>query len=374
MNDMDWHTLLDRYSAIPERLGRALDRIGNAHIDDVPAQGGWPAHEVIDHVRACNMLETPRLEWMIVHACVHDCVPVPGIDIVPLTAIICAETPDVPRALAQFAVLREGLVSSLRHLPQDAQQHTLQHEEYGSIALVDIVKHSVSHEEDHCAQLEALARPHQTQTPRSVQTSYDAIAERYAEHFFDELDHKPFDRRMLDWLVERVGSSGTICDLGCGPGQIARYLQAHGARVRGIDLSEEMLKAARARKPGLTFEQGNMLALVSVADGAFAGVAAFYAIVNLSRHELTLALAELKRVLRPGAWLLIAFHVGDETRHLDEFLDRPVTLDFTFFTTLAMKSMLSATGFEITEVIVRDPYSGVEHPSQRAYVFARTRP
>ena len=211
-----------------------------------------------------------------------------------------------------------------------------------------------------------------TQTPDNVQSSYDAVADRYADRFFDELNHKPFDCQMLDWLIERVGTTSTICDLGCGPGQIAHYLQAHGAQVTGIDLSLEMVKAARAHNPGIAFEQGNMLALDGVANGTFAGIAAFYAIVNLSHEELPRAFTELRRVLRPGGWLLLSFHVGDETRHLEEFLERRVTLDFTFFTTATVKSKLAAAGFEVTEVIVREPYPDTEYPSQRAYVFART--
>ncbi len=213
-----------------------------------------------------------------------------------------------------------------------------------------------------------------TQTPADVKASYDAVADRYADRFFDELRHKPFDCKMLDWLVERVGTTGLICDLGCGPGQIAHYLHAQGGPVCGIDLSSEMVKVAAERNPDIEFNQGNMLALDEVADGAFAGIAAFYAIVNLSNEDLPRAFAELRRVLQPAGWLLLSFHVGDETRHMDEFLERRVTLDFTFFLPATVKSKLMAAGFDVTEVVVRDPYPNAEYPSQRAYVFAQARP
>jgi len=57
-----------------------------------------------------------------------------------------------------------------------------------------------------------------------LQHSYDRVAEQYAEQFRDEMSQKPFDQKMLDWLAEKVGHLGAICDLGCGPGQVARYL------------------------------------------------------------------------------------------------------------------------------------------------------
>ena len=66
-----------------------------------------------------------------------------------------------------------------------------------------------------------------------LQRSYDAVAEEYARRLYQELEHKPFDRKMLDWLIEKTVSGGLICDMGCGPGQIAAYLSQRGARARG---------------------------------------------------------------------------------------------------------------------------------------------
>ena len=51
------------------------------------------------------------------------------------------------------------------------------------------------------------------------------------------VDHGPFDRRMLDQLAAAVRGRGQVCDLGCGPGHIARYLCAQGAGALGVDLS-----------------------------------------------------------------------------------------------------------------------------------------
>lgn len=213
--------------------------------------------------------------------------------------------------------------------------------------------------------------PGSRQTPERVHAAYNAVADAYADRFFDELKHKAFDRKMLDWLVQRVATSGQICDLGCGPGQVARYLHSQGADACGIDLSPEMVKIARALNFGVSFDQGDMLDLQRVPNGSFAGIAAFYAIVNLSEDELPVALAEMRRVLIPGGWLLLSFHVGNETRHLDEFLEHKVALDFTFFRPADVRARLSEAGFVVTELMVRDPYPGVEYPSERAYIFAQ---
>jgi SAM-dependent methyltransferase len=209
------------------------------------------------------------------------------------------------------------------------------------------------------------------QMSAELQSSYDRVAEDYAGHFCDELDQKPFDRKMLDWLCEKVCGLGVICDMGCGPGQVARYLHGRGAKTCGVDLSAEMLKQARRLNPGIQFWQGDMLALSDVADDSYGGIAAFYSIIHLQRPSVVAALRELKRVLLPGGVLLLTFHIGQQVIHRDEWWDKKVSLDFIFFETEEMKSYLKTAGFELEEVIEREPYTEVEYQSRRAYIFAR---
>jgi SAM-dependent methyltransferase len=205
-----------------------------------------------------------------------------------------------------------------------------------------------------------------------LQSSYDRVAEDYAKQFRDEMDQKPFDRKMLDWLVEKVGGRGIICDMGCGPGQIARYLHSQGVKVCGVDLSPAMVQQAQSLNPEITFQRGDMLALSDVAANSYGGIAAFYSIVHIPRQKVVQALQEFKRVLRPKGVLLLAFHIGREIKHLDEWWGKKVSVDFLFFETDEMKSHLMTAGFGLEEVVERDPYpEAVEYQSRRAYIFAK---
>ncbi len=204
-----------------------------------------------------------------------------------------------------------------------------------------------------------------------VRSSYDSVAAEYAAEFQDEMDRKPFDRKMLDWLIEKVDGLGPICDLGCGPGQVARYLHGRGAEACGIDLSAEMVRQAARLNPEIGFQQGDMLALGNVADDTFGGIAAFYAIHHFSRSEVSRALVEMARVVRPNGVLLAAFHVGCTVVHTEEWWGKAVELDFVFFQTGEVKEWLSAAGFALEEAIEREPYAGVEYGSRRGYLFAR---
>jgi len=204
----------------------------------------------------------------------------------------------------------------------------------------------------------------------NTQSSYDQVAAQYAEKFKDEMDDKPFDRDCLDRLAREVGSLGPICDMGCGPGQIARYLHRRGAKTLGIDLSPNMVAEAQRLNPEIPFHQGNMLSLPDRED-SFGGIAAFYCIIHIPREQIIDALRELKRVLKPGGVLLITFHIGSEIKHLDEWWEKPVNLDFAYYQPAEMEVWLKEAGYELKEILVREPNPEVEVATRRAYLFAR---
>lgn len=204
----------------------------------------------------------------------------------------------------------------------------------------------------------------------NTQISYDQVAAEYAEKFKDEMDEKPFDCDCLDRLAREVGNLGPICDLGCGPGQIARYLQRQGVDALGVDLSSRMVAEARRLNPEVHFHQGDMLSLPD-ADASWGGIAAFYCIIHIPREGIVDALREMKRVLKPGGVLLVTFHIGTEIKHLDQWWEKPVDLDFAFYLPEEMETWLKEAGYELQETLVREPNPEVEVATRRAYIFAR---
>ena len=140
-----------------------------------------------------------------------------------------------------------------------------------------------------------------------VRAVYDAVAGAYDAALRDELDGKPLDRGLLTAFAE-LAAPGPLADVGCGPGHVTRFLAARHPHVIGIDLSPAMVAIARERTPELTFTVGSMLRL-PVVDGAWAGAVALYSIIHLTGQDRRTAWRELSRALRPGGWLLVAFHI-----------------------------------------------------------------
>lgn len=190
-----------------------------------------------------------------------------------------------------------------------------------------------------------------------MRSSYDAIAERYAEVFRAELDEAPLDRAVLRAFAEMVmrdQPDAQVVDVGSGPGTVTAHLSLLALDVSGIDLSPVMVDIARREHPGLNFAVGEMGAL-DHADASLAGLVAWYSLIHVPDPRRREVIDEFHRVLRPGGYALIAFQVGDDTLHVDEAFGQPVTLDFHRLQPDAVVALLESAGFTLTARLVRAP-------------------
>jgi ubiquinone/menaquinone biosynthesis C-methylase UbiE len=172
----------------------------------------------------------------------------------------------------------------------------------------------------------------------------------------------PSGRRRADrraaLFVEAAGLAPgrTALELGCGTGIFLQKVAASGARLWGLDLSGDLLERARERvrdEPRATVLRGNA-ELLPFADGTFDAV---YGSSVLHHLDLDRALAEARRVLRPGGRAVFAepnivnpqvafmFHVGLTKRYFG------VSPDEMAFSRFRAAHALRQAGF--AEVTVR---------------------
>ncbi len=100
-----------------------------------------------------------------------------------------------------------------------------------------------------------------------------------------------------------------MLDLGCGNGYLCRRLAAEGACATGVDPSPSMVAAARQRETedplGVRYLRAGAENLGVLPDGAFDLVIANHVLSAVA--DLSAALAEARRVLRPGGVLVAVF-------------------------------------------------------------------
>lgn len=98
-------------------------------------------------------------------------------------------------------------------------------------------------------------------TKKEIKEAYDELADSYFKmrmnggisQFYNEMLEMPTTLRLLGNVRGKK-----ILDLGCGPGRYAKILTENGAKVIGIDNSENSLKIARKEAPKAEFILGDI--------------------------------------------------------------------------------------------------------------------
>lgn len=128
----------------------------------------------------------------------------------------------------------------------------------------------------------------------------------------------------LQTLAREIASTpdADVLDLGCGAGHASFAIAPHARSVLAYDLAAPMLAtvAASARERGLTnlrTEQG-VAERLPFADASFDWVVSRFSAHHW--HDVSLALAEVRRVLRPGGRVLFIDVAGADHPLLDTHL------------------------------------------------------
>ena len=207
---------------------------------------------------------------------------------------------------------------------------------------------------------------------QATRSSYDAIADEYAERYPDGLAHRPVDLALVSAFADLVkgrGGSEPVADVGCGPGHVTARLDALGLPVFGVDVSPRMVALAGRAHPGLRFHVGSMTGL-GLPDRSLGGLLALYCVMHVPDRHLAGVFGEFRRVLVPGGYLLLAFQTGDdEEQHLAERFGHDISLDYFWRRPETVADLLLDTGLEVRARVVLEPDPGSTRP--RAFLLAR---
>jgi ArsR family transcriptional regulator len=212
------------------------------------------------------------------------------------------------------------------------------------VRLVQQHEHGVARYTEDLQSLEAVIERRREQT----RTFFDSITDPDALHQLINGDQ--YRQVALSLLPEHCG---TVVDLGTGAGLLLPGLLARADRAIAVDASTTMLELARrtvaADAPRCDFRLGDLNHL-PVADREADAVMACMVLHHLSDPRG--ALAEARRVLRPGGWLTIV----DLRQHEDESLrDRMADL-WLGFAPEEIEGWLRELGFTLAGIeIVGQP-------------------
>ena len=108
----------------------------------------------------------------------------------------------------------------------------------------------------------------------------------------------------LDALKSRLEPGTAVLDLCCGSGEAAAPWLAAGFEVTGLDISEHALDLAAKRHPALKRVEG-LAEDPPLNDHQFSAVQLSVALHEFPRLERNQVLRSIRRLLKPGGWLVI---------------------------------------------------------------------
>lgn len=133
-------------------------------------------------------------------------------------------------------------------------------------------------------------------------------------HWYEALGRSPFVNafaygrskidRMVDDLFAELPKGAKVLDVGCGTGEHLHRAQEAGLRTHGLEPAPAMLAIARQKVPAADIREGAATEL-PYGDAEFDLVIMVEVLRYLDRPDIEKALAEARRVLRPGGWLLV---------------------------------------------------------------------
>ena len=132
----------------------------------------------------------------------------------------------------------------------------------------------------------------------AMAASYDEL-EPWYEHLYAEL------HRIVRSALGPAPRDARALDAGCGTGFQTAILAELGYRPHGLDLSAASLEVARTRLPGSYFVRGD-LSTLPYGDATFDAVVCAGSTLDFV-DEPGSAVAEIARVMRPGARLLLEY-------------------------------------------------------------------
>lgn len=144
--------LLSRLAEVPVRVVRAVAGMSDEQLSTAASGDGWSAAEVLAHIRSSDDIISYRAYAILT----RDNPPLADYNERRWAEVAGYAQEPFHESLRVFTLRRAELVNMLRQARLEDWQRVGAHELRGTVTLLGMMTYLIEHEEEHCAQLEAM--------------------------------------------------------------------------------------------------------------------------------------------------------------------------------------------------------------------------
>ncbi len=144
---------------------------------------------------------------------------------------------------------------------------------------------------------------------KNVIDFYNKTATGWSDEFLKDKKQSEIVSKFYECFSKAGLKHPKILDLGCGFGYDSKLLYRLGAKMTGIDLSENSIQIAKKKVATCRFFVGDISQSMS-SLGKFDGVLCLATLIHIDLQKMTQTFANISKVTKKGGLLLISMHEG----------------------------------------------------------------
>lgn len=182
-------------------------------------------------------------------------------------------------------------------------------------------------------------------------STWNQLANLYQEKFMDLQIYDASYQLFLSTLLCKPNAA--VLDIGCGPGNIARYVLTHRPdfRLLGVDIAPQMIALAQKNNPGATFRVMDSRNISQLLPTQYDGIICGFCLPYLTAEDQGTFLTNIFQLLVPGGHFYLSFVEGDPAQSGFKVGSTGLRSFFAYQTLAALTAQLLQRGFASPQVI-----------------------
>lgn len=183
-------------------------------------------------------------------------------------------------------------------------------------------------------------------------STWNEVAALYQDKFMDlDLYNDSYD--MFCNLL--TTANARILDIGCGPGNISRYLllKQPGLHIHGTDIAPNMIALAKTNNPAATFEVLDSREIDRL-ETKFNGIISGFCIPYLSKKDCDKFIKDCYNLLETGGILYLSFVEGNHDQSGYKTASTGDKTYFYYYESSGVVTELKKQHFEIIQTVQKE--------------------